>query len=56
MLGIDVSCDRISMNIEKLAGIAQWPVLSNVKAVRSFLGLANISKPAPVSTELCRVT
>jgi hypothetical protein len=41
MLGMDVSCDGISMNMEKLTGIVQWPVPSNVKAVRSFLGLAN---------------
>jgi hypothetical protein len=33
MLGMDVSCNGISINTEKLTGIAQWPIPSNVKAV-----------------------
>ena len=40
-LGIIVEKDGIRMDQEKVKAILDWPAPSNVKGVRSFLGLAN---------------
>ena len=40
-LGMVITPGRIAMDPAKLAGIADWPVLLNVRQVRLFLGFAN---------------
>ena len=40
-LGMIVRKNGIKMDQEKVKAVLDWPVLSNVKGVRSFLGLAN---------------
>ena len=40
-LGMIVTKDTIMMDPLKLAGIRDWPVLTTVKQVRSFLGFGN---------------
>ena len=40
-LGMIVKPGQLTMDPVKLNGIAQWPIPSKVKDVRSFLGFAN---------------
>jgi hypothetical protein len=40
-LGMIVSENRIKMDPMKLSGIADWPISTTVKQVRSFLGFEN---------------
>jgi len=47
-LGLIVKPDQLTMDPTKLAGIREWPALTTVKGVRSFLGFRNFYRP------LCR--
>ena len=40
-LGLIVKLNQLSMDPTKLARIKDWPILTTVKAVRSFLGFGN---------------
>lgn len=40
-LSMIVKLGQIVMDLVKLGGIANWPVLTKVKDIQSFLGLAN---------------
>ena len=40
-LGVIISHNSIKMDPVKVAGVAEWPVLSNRKEVESFLGFTN---------------
>jgi hypothetical protein len=40
-LGLIISENKIAMDPMKLAGMHSWPVPTNVKGVRSFLGFGN---------------
>jgi hypothetical protein len=40
-LGLIISKNKITMDPTKLAGIRDWPSLTNVKGVQSFLGFGN---------------
>ena len=40
-LGMIVGKDGIKMDQEKVEAVLNWPAPSNIKGVRSFLGLAN---------------
>ena len=40
-LGVIVSHNSVKMDPVKVAGVAEWPVLSNRKEVQSFLGFTN---------------
>jgi hypothetical protein len=40
-LGLIISKNKIAMDLMKLAGICDWPVPTNIKGVRSFLGFGN---------------
>ena len=40
-LGFEVTTEGIQASPEKVAAVVQWPMLTTVKDVRSFLGLAN---------------
>ena len=40
-LGFEVSSEGVHANPEKVKAIVEWPTPSNVKDVRSFLGLAS---------------
>lgn len=40
-LGMIVTVDGVKMDLEKLTGIAEWPVPKNVTDVQSFLGMCN---------------
>ena len=41
-LGVVVSHNSIKMDPAKVAGVAEWPTLSNKKEVQSFLGFTNL--------------
>ena len=40
-LGVTVSHDSVKMDPIKVAGVTEWPVLTNKKEVQSFLGFTN---------------
>jgi hypothetical protein len=40
-LGLIISENKITMDPMKLAGIHDWPALTNIKGVQSFLGFGN---------------
>ena len=41
MLGLIISLNGIKMDLKKVEAITNWPVLTKVKEVQSFLDLAN---------------
>jgi hypothetical protein len=47
MLGMDVSCDRISINMEKLAGITQWPPCYHTQMTPPFIVLNTMPQIIP---------
>ena len=40
-MGLIISEDHVEMDPVKVAGVAEWPELTNKKEVQSFLGFAN---------------
>ena len=40
-LGVVISHNSVNMDLEKVAGVSDWPTLTNKKEVQSFLGFIN---------------
>jgi len=40
-LGVIISQDSVKMDPVEVAGVTEWPILSNRKEVQSFLGFTN---------------
>ena len=40
-LGLIISQNHVAMDLAKVAGVLEWPVLANLKEVQSFVGCLN---------------